>query len=179
MTQARTGLVILVSGRGSNMRVILEAARTGVIPATVRAVISNNPAAEALRIAEGNGIATQAVPHGNYATREEFDSALAQIIDSYNPQLVVLAGFMRILTTGFIRRYEGRMINMHPSLLPEFPGLNTHRRAIEAGAKHHGATVHFVTPDVDAGPIIAQATVPVFENDTPNVLAERVLREEH
>jgi len=179
MTNNSKGLVILVSGRGSNMQAILEAARAGAIPATVRAVISNDPAAEAVRIAQAAGVPIQIIPHRDYTTREDFDRALARAIDDYDPQLIVLAGFMRILTTEFIRSYEGRLMNIHPSLLPEFPGLNTHRRALAAGAARHGATVHFVTPEVDAGPIIVQAAVPVRPGDTPETLALRVLEEEH
>lgn len=176
---SRTGLVILVSGRGSNLGAILDAVRTGTIPTTVRAIISNNPDADALNIAAAANIPTDVIPHRDYVSRDAFDKALAQAIDRHNPQLIVLAGFMRILTDAFIRRYQERLINIHPSLLPAFPGLDTHRRALEAGVSHHGATVHFVTPEVDAGPIIAQARVPVLAGDTPAMLAERVLKEEH
>ncbi len=175
----KPGLVILVSGRGSNMQAILEAVYNGTIPAEVRAIISNDAEAEALKNARTTAIPTQVVSHRNYPTREDFDRALAQAIDRYDPQLVVLAGFMRILTAEFIRHYEGRLINIHPSLLPQFRGLDTHRRALEAGAQQHGATVHFVTPNVDAGPVIAQAVVPILPNDTPATLAARVLAEEH
>ena len=175
----RSGIVILVSGRGSNMQAILEAVRDGVIATTIRAVVSNNPEAEALQSAHAAGFPTKVVSHRDYATREAFDRALAHAIDEYAPQLVVLAGFMRILTTDFIQRYQGRMINIHPSLLPQFPGLHTHQQAIEAGVTRHGATVHFVTPEVDSGPIIAQASVPVAPGDTAQTLAARVLLEEH
>lgn len=175
----QAGIVILISGRGSNMQAILEATRTGVIPAEVRAVISSRPEAAGLKIAQAANIPTQVVSHRDYQTREAFDEALAHFIDRHEPQLVVLAGFMRILTANFIRRYQGLLINIHPSLLPRFPGLHTHERVIEAGHLQHGATVHFVTTDVDAGPIIAQAAVPVMPNDTSESLAARVLEQEH
>ncbi len=173
------GLVILASGRGTNMQAILEAVRTGAIPAPIRAVISNDPNAAALKHADAAGIPTEIFPHRDYPTREAFDQTLARAIDRYDPQLVVLAGFMRILSADFIRHFQDRLINIHPSLLPEFPGLRTHERALAAGAKRHGATVHFVTPEVDAGPIIIQAAVPVLPNDTTDSLAARVLKEEH
>jgi phosphoribosylglycinamide formyltransferase-1 len=175
----RSGIVILVSGRGSNMQAVLQAVREGEVPVSVRAVISNRADAEAITLATAAGVATEVVPHTNFTTREDFDRALAQAIDRYDPQLVVLAGFMRILTADFIRRYDGRLINIHPSLLPAFPGLDTHRRALESRAPRHGATVHFVTPEVDSGPIIAQAVVPILPDDTPATLAARVLDAEH
>jgi phosphoribosylglycinamide formyltransferase-1 len=173
------GIVILISGRGSNMQAVLEQTMSGAIPATISAVISNNPAAEGLAIAPSFGVPIETVPHRDYPTREAFDAALMRAIDRHAPKLVVLAGFMRILTDTFINHYKDRLINIHPSLLPAFPGLNTHQRAIDAGVKQHGATVHFVIPDIDAGPIIAQAKIPVLANDTPASLGARVLKEEH
>jgi phosphoribosylglycinamide formyltransferase-1 len=166
-------VVILISGRGSNMQAIAEAG----LP--VAAVISNRADAAGLKYASGRGIATAIVPHRDYATREAFDAALAQTIDGFRPALVVLAGFMRILTESFVLRYQGRLINIHPSLLPAFPGLDTHARALEAGVKLHGATVHFVTPELDHGPIVIQAAVPVYSHDDATKLAARVLAEEH
>jgi len=168
-------LVILISGRGSNLEAIIAAR----LPARVAAVISNNPDALGLGIARKQGIATRVVDHRAFPDRAAFDTALAAEIDRHRPDLVVLAGFMRILTEGFIGRYRGRLVNIHPSLLPAFPGLDTHRRALEAGVRIHGCTVHFVTPAVDDGPIIAQAAVPVLPGDTEQALAARVLREEH
>ncbi len=179
LVTTRSGLVILVSGRGSNMQAILEAVRSGTIPTTIRAVVSNNTDAEALKNADAAGLPTQVVSHRDYLTRASFDQALAQTIDRYDPQLVVLAGFMRVLTADFIQHFAGRMINIHPSLLPQFPGLNTHQRAIDARVTRHGASVHFVTPEVDSGPIIAQASVPVLADDTPATLSARVLEQEH
>ena len=168
-------IVILISGRGSNMEALLEAG----LPARVAAVISNNPQAKGLATAQKRGIETAVVDHRAFPDRAGFDRALAAEIDRHRPDLVVLAGFMRILTEPFIERYRGRLINIHPSLLPEFPGLDTHRRALAAGAKTHGCTVHFVTPAVDGGPIIAQAAVAVEPGDTEERLAARVLAEEH
>jgi len=168
-------IVILISGRGSNMEALLEAG----LPARVAAVISNSPLAKGLAAAQKRGIETAVVDHRAFPDRAAFDGALAAEIDRHRPDLVVLAGFMRILTEPFIERYRGRLINIHPSLLPEFPGLDTHRRALAAGAKTHGCTVHFVTPVVDGGPIIAQAAVAVEHGDTEERLAARVLAEEH
>lgn len=172
---AEKSIVILISGRGSNMEALLDAR----LPARVAAVISNNPQARGLGVAQARGIATAVVDHHAFAERATFDAALGQEIDRHRPDLVALAGFMRILTAPFIERYRGRMMNIHPSLLPDFPGLDTHRRALAAGAKTHGCTVHFVTQVVDAGPIIVQATVPVLPGDTEEGLAARVLAEEH
>jgi len=157
----------------------MEALLAAGLPARVGAVISNNPAAKGLTTAKSRGIPTAVVDHRTFPDRIAFDAALAAEIDRHRPDLVVLAGFMRILTAPFIERYRGRLINIHPSLLPEFPGLDTHRRALAASAKRHGCTVHFVTPAVDGGPVIAQATVPVVPGDTEEALAARVLREEH
>jgi len=166
-------VVVLISGRGSNMQAILEAG----IP--VSAVISNRADAGGLAIAARHGVATGVVEHRRYATREAFDAALAAEIDRHAPRLVALAGFMRVLTAGFVVRYAGRLVNIHPSLLPDFPGLDTHARALAAGVERHGCTVHFVTAALDHGPIIAQASVPVLPGDTADILAARVLREEH
>jgi len=168
-------VVILISGRGSNMRSIVEAG----LAADIRAVISNRPDAAGLDYARERGIATAVVDHKRYADRDHFDRALATEIDRHAPDLVVLAGFMRILTPEFVDHYSGRMINIHPSLLPAFTGLHTHRRAIEAGCRVAGVTVHFVTGELDGGPIIAQAAVPVLAGDDENTLAARVLKQEH
>lgn len=172
-------IVILISGRGSNMRGIVEACRAERWPAHVVAVISNRPDAAGLAFAAGHGIATAVVDHTAFATRDAFDAALAQAIDAHAPDLVALAGFMRILGPDCVRRYEGRMLNIHPSLLPAFPGLHTHRRALEVGCKLAGATVHFVTAELDHGPIVLQAAVPVLAGDDEHMLAERVLAKEH
>jgi phosphoribosylglycinamide formyltransferase-1 len=166
-------VVVLISGRGSNMQALLEAG----IP--VAAVLSNEPKASGLAIAARHGVATRVIEHRQFPTRDAFDAALAAAIDEFSPRLVVLAGFMRILTPQFVARYAGRLLNIHPSLLPSFTGLNVHARAIEAGVKVHGCTVHFVTADLDHGPIVAQAAVPVLEDDTPDTLSARVLAEEH
>jgi phosphoribosylglycinamide formyltransferase-1 len=176
-------IVILISGHGSNMRAVIEAAARedwlGRLGARVVAVISNKPEAAGLGLAQQAGIATEVLDHRGYDSREAFDAALMQAIDRHAPTLVLLAGFMRILTPGFVRHYEGRLVNIHPSLLPAFPGLHTHRRAIEAGCAQAGATVHWVTPELDHGPILAQAAVPVWPGDTEQTLAARVLEQEH
>jgi phosphoribosylglycinamide formyltransferase-1 len=169
-------IVILISGRGSNMEAIVRASIPG---ARIAAVLSNRADAAGLAFARQQGIETRVLDHRQYASREAFDSALAQEIDSFSPDLVVLAGFMRILTPEFTRHYERRMINIHPSLLPAFTGLSTHRRAIEAGCKLAGCTVHFVTAELDHGPIVAQAAVPILPDDDEASLAARVLAEEH
>jgi len=169
-------IVILISGRGSNMEAIVNAELAG---ASVAAVISNRPEAAGLAFAKAKNIAAVALDHKLYSSRGEFDEALAAEIDRFEPDLLVLAGFMRILSDEFVRRYEGRMLNIHPSLLPAFSGLHTHQRAIESGSKVHGATVHFVTPTLDSGPIIIQAVVPVLASDDSDTLAARVLRQEH
>lgn len=172
-------LVILISGRGSNMQAIVAASACEGWPARVAAVISNNPQSTGLQWAAQRGIATRVVDHKAYANREAFDAALMQAIDHFAPTLVVLAGFMRILTPGFVAHYAKRMVNIHPSLLPEFPGLHTHRRALEEGRRETGATVHWVTPELDHGPTIAQVRVPVQAGDTEEMLAQRVLKAEH
>ena len=176
-------IVILISGGGSNMAAIVRAATqerwAERLDARVAAVLSNKPDAGGLAFAQAQGIATAVVPHKAFATREAFDAALAEAIDAHAPALVVLAGFMRILTPGFVTRYEGRLLNIHPSLLPAFPGLDTHRRAIEAGCRVAGATVHQVTAELDHGPIVDQAVVPVLAEDTAEALAARVLTQEH
>jgi len=157
----------------------MEALLGAGLPARICAVISNDPAAKGLATAAAHGIPTAVVDHKSHATRESFDAALAQTIDTHRADLVVLAGFMRILTEGFVGRYRGRMINIHPSLLPSFPGLHTHRQALDAGVRIHGCTVHFVTPQLDHGPVIVQAAVPVLPGDSEDTLAARVLAEEH
>ena len=172
-------LVILISGRGSNMAAVIDAVEAGRIDAQVAGVISNRPDAGGLTIAAGHGVATAVVDHTLTPNRDDFERALAAAIDALSPQLVVLAGFMRVLSAGFVARYEGRMLNIHPSLLPMYPGLATHRRALADGLKVHGCSVHFVTPEVDHGPIIAQAAVPVRDDDDEASLAARVLKAEH
>jgi len=177
--RAMKRIVILISGRGSNMEAILRAAAAEKWSAQVVAVISNQAKAAGLETASTAGIPAHAVEHVAYSDRAQFDQALSAAIDEYSPDLVVLAGFLRILTPAFVTRYHGRLLNIHPSLLPSFPGLDTHRRALEAGVKFHGATVHFVTPELDHGPIIEQAAVPVLDTDTEDTLAARVLEQEH
>ncbi len=176
-------IVILISGGGSNMQAVVRVAQRDdwakKIGARVSGVISNRADAKGLAVAQAHGISTQVVDHKAFASREAFDAALAQVIDAQNPALVVLAGFMRILTAGFVSRYEGRLVNIHPSLLPAFPGLHTHQRAIDAGCTVAGATVHQVTPELDHGPILAQAVVPVLKGETPDLLAARVITQEH
>ena len=172
-------IVILISGRGSNMQAIQQRCASEGWPAQVVAVIANRPQAGGLVWAAERGISTQLVDHKAYATREAFDAALAAAIDAHAPDLVVLAGFMRVLGAAFVRAYEGRLLNIHPSLLPSFTGLHTHRRALEAGCKAVGATVHFVTPELDHGPIVMQSVVAVFAGDDEAALAARVLTTEH
>ncbi|WP_206953703.1 phosphoribosylglycinamide formyltransferase [Trinickia acidisoli] len=172
-------IVILISGRGSNMEAIVRACAAERWPARIAAVVSNRPDAAGLAFAAAQGIATAVVEHGGFAEREAFDAALANVIDGFSPDLVVLAGFMRVLTSGFVERYAGRMLNVHPSLLPSFPGLRTHERALEAGVVLHGATVHFVTPELDHGPIVVQGAMPVTAGDDPGSLAKRLLAVEH
>lgn len=177
--RAMKRIVIVISGRGSNMQAIIHAAAAQQWPGCIAAVISNKPDATGLLVAAEAGISTAVVDHRAYADRDAFDAALAEKIDSFAPDLVVLAGFLRILTRDFVQHYHGRLLNIHPSLLPSFPGLATHRQALSAGVKVHGATVHFVTPDLDHGPIVAQAAVSVMATDTESTLAARVLEQEH
>ena len=172
-------LVVLISGRGSNMEALIRARDAGQLPANIAAVISNRPDARGLATAEAAGIATWVINHKAFVDREAFDAALAECIDAFAPDLVVLAGFMRILTPGFVRHYEGRLLNIHPSLLPAFPGLHTHQRALDEGVRLHGCTVHFVTPDLDHGPVVIQAAVPVVDSDDEDSLGARVLIQEH
>nr|WP_179283381.1 phosphoribosylglycinamide formyltransferase [Bordetella genomosp. 9] len=175
----RRRLVILISGRGSNMQALVQACRQENWPADIVAVIASRPDADGLRWAGEAGIPVASVYHRDYAGREAFDAALAEEIDRHRPDYVILAGFMRVLTPGFVNRYADRLVNIHPSLLPAFPGLHTHGQALATGVQVHGCTVHFVTPLLDHGPIIAQACVPVLSGDTPESLAERVLAMEH
>jgi phosphoribosylglycinamide formyltransferase-1 len=172
-------IVILISGRGSNMEAIVRAAAAERWPAKIAAVIANKPDAKGLEFAREHGIATAVVANKEFASREAFDAALQETIDRFAPDLVVLAGFMRILTPGFVDHYAGRLLNIHPSLLPKFPGLHTHEQCLQAGDLEHGATVHFVTAQLDHGPAIVQARVPVLPGDTEDTLAARVLVEEH
>lgn len=172
-------IVILISGRGSNMVALIDAAASGALPVRVAAVLANRPDAKGLEVAAAAGVVTRVVDHRLYRDRESFDAAMAEAIDAYSPDLVVLAGFMRILSDGFVAHYEGRLINIHPSLLPSFPGLHTHQRALDDGVRVHGCTVHFVTPTLDHGPIVVQAAVPVLDGDDATVLAARVLEQEH
>lgn len=172
-------IVILISGRGSNMEAVVRAAQAEQWPARIAAVISNKADAKGLEFAAANGIATAVVANKDYASRAEFDAALQKVIDGFAPDLVVLAGFMRILTPAFVEHYAGRMLNIHPSLLPLFPGLHTHQQALDAGEKVHGATVHFVTAELDHGPVVAKAQVDVLPGDTEETLSARVLVQEH
>ncbi|KVP79352.1 phosphoribosylglycinamide formyltransferase [Burkholderia ubonensis] len=172
-------LVILISGRGSNMEAIVRACAQERWPAEIAAVIANRPDAAGLAFAASHGIATAVVDHRSFDGRDSFDAALADEIDRFAPDLVILAGFMRILTPAFVRRYEGRMLNIHPSLLPSFKGIHTHQAALDAGCALHGATVHFVIPELDSGAIVAQGAVPVRAGDDAAALAQRVLAVEH
>ena len=175
MSVDKTSIVVLISGSGSNLQAIIDAG----LDVDIRAVISNRPDVRGLERAEKAGIATAVLDHKAYEDRESFDKALAELIDQYEPDLVVLAGFMRILTPGFVRHYLGRMLNIHPSLLPKYQGLHTHRRALEANDSEHGASIHFVTEELDGGPVIVQASVPVEQGDDESTLAARVLIQEH
>lgn len=172
-------IVILISGRGSNMEALLDAIDADELQVRVAAVIANRPAAVGLETAAAKGAVTRVVDHTRFDSREAFDAELARSIDAFSPDLVVLAGFMRILSEDFVRRYEGRLLNIHPSLLPAFPGLHTHQRALDEGVRVHGCTVHFVTPALDHGPIVVQAVVPVLDGDDEATLAARVLTQEH
>jgi phosphoribosylglycinamide formyltransferase-1 len=172
-------IVILISGRGSNMEAVVRAAQAEQWPARIAAIISNRADAPGLAFAAEHGIETAIVANKDYASRADFDAALQTVIDGFQPDLVVLAGFMRILTEQFVAHYAGRMLNIHPSLLPLFPGLATHAQALAAGVKEHGATVHFVTAELDHGPMVVQAAVPVLPDDTVATLSARVLQQEH
>lgn len=176
-------VVVLISGGGSNLQAIIDASKTGELPVDIRAVISNVSGVRGLERAQQAGIPTEVVEHTAFSSREEFDLALQTAIDIYQPKLVILAGFMRLLSDDFVNHYRGRMLNIHPSLLPDFKGLNTHQRALEAhhAGTHneHGGSVHFVTPDLDGGPVILQASVPIKNDDSPESLAARVLAREH
>ena len=178
MNAAPLPIVVLISGRGSNLQAIIDAAQTD-LPVVIRAVISNRPNALGLERARRAQIPVQVIEHKTFESRIEFDEALRTLIDSFSPGLVVLAGFMRILSPWFVSHYRGRLINIHPSLLPNFPGLNTHQRALDASVSEHGTSVHFVVDAVDEGPVIVQARVPVVHGDTEESLAERVLKQEH
>lgn len=175
----KPSIVILISGRGSNMISIVKAAQDGKLPITIAAIISNRPDAAGLEFATQAGINTAIIDHKDFDSRDSFDQALAKEIDTHTPALVVLAGFMRILTTDFVEHYAGKLINIHPSLLPKFKGLDTHQRAIDAGEKEHGASVHMVTAELDDGPVVLQARVTVLADDTASTLAARVLEQEH
>jgi phosphoribosylglycinamide formyltransferase 1 len=172
-------VAILISGRGSNMEAIIKAQEKEHWPGKILAVLSNRPHAKGLSIAAAHGIPTHVIDHTQFGSRDAFDAMLSKTVDALGARWIVLAGFMRVLTTPLVERFAGRLVNIHPSLLPAFPGLATHRQALAAGVRVHGCTVHFVTPDVDGGPIIAQATVPVLADDTEESLATRVTRMEH
>ena len=178
-TSAPCKLVILVSGGGSNLQSFIDGVENGSLSAEIAAVFSNRPKAFGLERAAKAAIATEVVDHTLFESREAFDAELMQRIDAYSPDLVILAGFMRILTPWFVRQWAGRMINIHPSLLPKYPGLNTHQRAIDAGDSNAGCSVHWVTEGVDEGSVIAQASVPILADDSAETLATRVLAEEH
>ncbi len=172
-------VVVLISGRGSNLQALLDASAVDAAPFTVRAVISNRPGAAGLERARRAGVPAEVVDHRTLRAPGAFDAALRAAIEHHRPGLVALAGFMRILGPAFVGRYHGRILNIHPSLLPQFRGLDTHRRALQAGVSEHGASVHFVTEELDGGPIVVQARVPVLPNDDPETLAARVLEQEH
>ncbi len=179
MTAAQPRLVVLISGSGSNLQALIDACRSGQIPGRIVAVISNKPDAGGLRRAVAAGIPEFTLDHRDFGSREQFDDALARLVDSFGPDLVILAGFMRILTPTFVGQLKGRLLNIHPSLLPKYTGLHTHQRALEAGDIEAGATVHFVTENLDGGPAIIQASVPIKQGDTVADLAARVLEREH
>jgi phosphoribosylglycinamide formyltransferase 1 len=179
LTVAKKRIAILISGRGSNMASLIKAAKDSSYPAEIILVISNKADAVGLSFAEEQGIASLSIPHKSFASRETHDAAIDAALEAGGAEIVCLAGYMRIMTQGLIEKWAGKMINIHPSLLPAFPGLHTHERAIEAGAAEHGCTVHFVTAGVDEGPVISQARVPVLAGDTPETLGARVLAEEH
>jgi phosphoribosylglycinamide formyltransferase-1 len=176
---SRRRVAVLISGRGSNMTSLIAAAKDPSFPAEIALVLSNRPEAPGLATARENGITTVAIDHKHHLSREEFERAMQEVLEAHGIELVCLAGFMRILTSWFVERWTGRMINIHPAILPSYKGLHTHERALADGVKLHGATVHFVVPEMDAGPIIAQAAVPVLDGDTPQTLGARVLTQEH
>ena len=178
-TDRKIRLVVLISGRGSNLQAILDGATRGVLPVEIRAVISNRPDAYGLERARQAGVPTAVVDYKTFPDRQAFEAVLQERIDAENPALVILAGFMRILSAGFVEHYRGRLLNIHPSLLPKYRGLHTHERALAAGDREHGASVHFVIPELDSGPVIVQARVPVLPDDDPDTLATRVLAQEH
>jgi phosphoribosylglycinamide formyltransferase-1 len=179
MNTSKTRVAILISGRGSNMMSLVEAAKNADYPADISAIISNRPDAGGLEYAQVNDIDTKVVDHKHYASREEFDRALDAELGNHDIELICLAGFMRLLTPWFVEKWAGKILNIHPSLLPLFKGLHPHRQALDAGVRIHGCTIHIVTPEMDAGPIVAQAAVPVLHNDTAMTLEERVLKVEH
>lgn len=179
MTSDKIKVGVLISGRGSNMQALIEAAKLASFPVEIALVLSDNPNAKGLETARAAGIEAAALPREEFESREAFETALADRLEAAGCQFVCLAGFMRILTTTFIHRFEGRILNIHPSLLPKYPGLDTHERALAAGEREHGCTVHFVNEGMDEGPVIGQARVPVLPGDTPDSLAERVLAKEH
>ncbi|RMQ96351.1 Phosphoribosylglycinamide formyltransferase [Pseudomonas savastanoi pv. glycinea] len=176
---ATCDVVVLLSGTGGNLQAMIDSFKGGDHPARIRAVISNRADAFGLQRARDAGIDTSVLDHKDYDGREAFDAALIEVIDTYQPKLVVLAGFMRILTAGFVRHYQGRLLNIHPSLLPLYKGLHTHQRVLEAGDAEHGCTVHFVTEELDGGPLVVQSVISVEPNDTPSTLAQRVHVQEH
>ncbi|VXB81483.1 phosphoribosylglycinamide formyltransferase 1 [Pseudomonas sp. 8AS] len=176
---ADCNVVVLISGSGSNLQALIDSLAKGDSPARIRAVISNRADAYGLERAKQAGIDTRVLDHKQFDGREAFDAALVECIDGFAPQLVILAGFMRILTPAFVSHYSGRLLNIHPSLLPKYKGLHTHQRALEAGDHEHGCSVHFVTEELDGGPLVVQAIVPVQSDDTPDSLAQRVHAEEH
>lgn len=178
-TQNPLSIVVLISGSGTNLQAMIDQIHVTDIPASIVAVISNRANAYGLKRAEQAGIPAEVLSHRDFSTREDYDRALQQLIDRYQPGLIVLAGFMRILSDDFVRHYQGRMINIHPSLLPRYKGLNTHQRVLEAGDEQHGCSVHYVTPELDGGPVILQAAVPIEHDDTPESLAQRVHVQEH
>ena len=179
MPSTSCDVVVLLSGTGSNLQALIDSTRTGDSPVRIRAVISNRADAYGLQRARDAGIDTAVLDHKAFDGREAFDAALVELIDGFAPQLVVLAGFMRILSAGFVRHYHGRLLNIHPSLLPKYKGLHTHQRALEAGDAEHGCSVHFVTEELDGGPLVVQAVIPVVSDDTPAQLAQRVHSQEH
>ncbi|MFS2123027.1 phosphoribosylglycinamide formyltransferase [Pseudomonas sp. Pseusp97] len=176
---APCNVVVLISGSGSNLQALIDSLAGGDTPAVIRAVISNRADAYGLERARKAGIETRFLDHKSYADRESFDAALIQAIDGFDADLVLLAGFMRILSADFVRHYQGRLLNIHPSLLPKYKGLHTHQRALEAGDAEHGCSVHFVTEELDGGPLVVQAAIPVESDDTPETLAQRVHVQEH